>query len=104
MPGGKAEPPPAQRHRPQEKLVISELQEGYMNGKDVVRYLRWIAVNDQAVMCPQLAKEAADFIEAALGIISTYDDLRNQIERKGGVLLGRESADGKEVSEEATKI
>ncbi len=75
-----------------------------MNGKDIVRYLRWIAVNDQAVMCPQLAKEAADFIEAALGIISTYDDLRNQIERKGGVLLGRESADGKEVSEEATKI
>ena len=45
-----------------------------MNGKDIVRYLRWIAVNDQAVMCPQLAKEAADFIEAALGIISTYDD------------------------------
>lgn len=43
-----------------------------MNGKDIVRYLRWIAVNDQAVMCPQLAKEAADFIEAALGIISTY--------------------------------
>lgn len=40
-----------------------------MNGKDIVRYLRWIAVNDQAVMCPQLAKEAADFIEAALGIM-----------------------------------
>lgn len=55
-------------------------------------------------MCPQLAKEAADFIEAALGIISTYDDLRNQIERKGGVLLGRESADGKEASEEATEV
>lgn len=46
-----------------------------MNGKDIVRYLRWIAVNDQAVMCPQLAKEAADFIEAALGIISTYPAL-----------------------------
>lgn len=75
-----------------------------MNGKDIVRYLRWIAVNDQAVMCPQLAKEAADFIEAALGIISTYDDLRNQIEKKGGILLGGESAGGEEASEEATEV
>lgn len=75
-----------------------------MTGRDIVRYLRWIAVNDQAVMCPQLAKEAADYIEAAIGLISTYDDLRNQIEGKGGILLGRESTGEKEASEEVTEV
>ena len=55
-------------------------------------------------MCPQLAKEAADYIEAAIGLISTYDDLRNQIERKGGILLGRESTGEKEASEEVTEV
>lgn len=49
-----------------------------MTGRDIVRYLRWIAVNDQAVMCPQLAKEAADYIEAAIGLISTYQSLRRR--------------------------
>lgn len=52
-----------------------------MTGRDIVRYLRWIAVNDQAVMCPQLAKEAADYIEAAIGLISTYSKIRHRNKR-----------------------
>ena len=36
--------------------------------------------------------------------LEEYDDLRNQIERKGGILLGRESAGEKEASEEVTEV
>lgn len=66
-----------------------------MDGKSLVRTLRWVAVNDEAVIWPELAKEAADYIEAALGIIATFDELQNHVRREGGGLLGRTAEKGK---------